>query len=230
VSTIAENVQKIREQISDAAINRGADPGLIRLVAASKTKSASEIQKAIAAGVDAVGENRQQEMSGKLLQGAYEGAPLHFIGHLQRNKVNKIVGVCQLIESVSSVALLTQIGNRATSMGIVQDILIECNIAGEDSKSGIMAEELPMLFDTASQTPGIMVRGLMAIPPIATEKAGNRPYFARMYELFVDIMSKKYDNVRMDFLSMGMSADFIDAICEGSNMIRLGTAIFGTRD
>jgi pyridoxal phosphate enzyme (YggS family) len=216
--------------MANAAVTGGFDPGSIKLVAASKTKSAAEIQEAIAAGVDAVGENRQQEMSEKLALGAYVGAPLHFIGHLQSNKINKVVGICDLIESVSSASLLTQIGQRALSMGIIQDVLLECNIAGEDSKSGAHPHEIHELLILAAKTDGIMVRGLMAIPPLALKVGENRHYFARMYELYVDIKAKRYDNVGMDILSMGMSADFYEAILEGSNMVRIGTSLFGARN
>ena len=227
--SIADNVKRAREVIAAAAQARGRDPAEIRLVAASKTKTAADIREAITAGVDALGENRQQEMSAKLSEGAYEGAPLHFIGHLQSNKVKQVAGVCDLIESVSSAELLRLIGSRAVALGIMQEILLECNIGGEESKSGADPEELPRLLDIAAETPGILVRGLMAIPPISGGEGESRRYFARMSELFVDISAEKYDNVRMDFLSMGMSANYRDAILEGANMVRLGTAIFGAR-
>ena len=227
--SIADNVKRARDAIAEAALIRGCDPGQIKLVAASKTKSAAEIREAISAGVDAVGENRQQEMSQKLAQGAYEDVPLHFIGRLQRNKVKHVVGACALIESVSSPELLSAIGSRASALGIVQEILLECNIGEEASKSGAAPGELSSLLDIASETSGVMVRGLMAIPPISGDFGSSRVYYARMNELFVDIRAKKYDNVSMDFLSMGMSADFHESIAEGANMVRLGTAIFGVR-
>ena len=126
--------------------------------------------------------------------------------------------------------LLGDISARAQRLGVVQDVLLEVNIAGELSKSGVSPERLPELLDFAAAQEGLRVRGLMAIPPISVIPGANRPYFARMYELFVDIGGKKYDNTSMDFLSMGMSGDFEDAIAEGANMVRVGSAIFGARD
>ena len=153
-----------------------------------------------------------------------------FIGHLQRNKVKYLVGSVDLIESVDSIELLGDIDARAKKLGVVQDVLLEVNIAGELSKSGVEPERLPELLDFAASLEGLRVRGLMSIPPISAAPGANRPYFARMYELFVDIGGKKYDNTAMDFLSMGMSGDFEDAIAEGANMVRVGSAIFGARD
>ena len=171
-----------------------------------------------------------QEMMDKLGQGAYEGAPLHFIGSLQKNKVKFVVGNCDLIHSVNSVSLLEAINKRAMALGIVQDVLLEINIAKEDSKTGFLPELLPEFLETAGNLPGIRIRGLMAIPPIPKKIGENRLYFAQMRELFIDIGTKKYYNVSMDFLSMGMSNDYEDAILEGSNMVRVGTAIFGARN
>ena len=222
---IEENVRKVQENIRAAAKGRE-----VILVAATKMNDADTIRRAIAAGIDASGENRVQEMMDKLGQGAYEGAPLHFIGSLQKNKVKFVVGNCDLIHSVNSVSLLEAINKRAMALGIVQDVLLEINIAKEDSKTGFLPELLPEFLETAGNLPGIRIRGLMAIPPIPKKIGENRLYFAQMRELFIDIGTKKYDNVSMDFLSMGMSADYEDAILEGSNMVRVGTAIFGARN
>ena len=222
---IEENVRKVQENIRAAAKGRE-----VILVAATKMNDADTIRRAIAAGIDASGENRVQEMMDKLGQGAYEGAPLHFIGSLQKNKVKFVVGNCDLIHSVNSVSLLEAINKRAMALGIVQDVLLEINIAKEDSKTGFLPELLPEFLETAGNLPGIRIRGLMAIPPIPKKIGENRLYFAQMRELFIDIGTKKYDNVSMDFLSMGMSGDFEDAIREGSNMVRVGTAIFGARN
>ena len=229
MSTIADNVKRIRENIADAAIASGRSPNDVSLVAASKTKSAEAVRQAISAGVDAVGENRVQELVAKHSQDAYIGAPLHFIGTLQSNKVNKIVGVCDLIESLSSASLLTQIGKRAESLGIVQDVLIEVNVGREPQKAGIMPEELDELMELASNTNGIKVLGLMAIPPFCSDKKKLCYYFDIMFQLFVDISAKKYDNVSVQFLSMGMSDSYTEAIKAGSNMVRIGTALFGER-
>ena len=222
---IEENVRKVQENIRAAAKGRE-----VILVAATKMNDADTIRRAIAAGIDASGENRVQEMMDKLGQGAYEGAPLHFIGSLQKNKVKFVVGNCDLIHSVNSVSLLEAINKRAMALGIVQDVLLEINIAKEDSKTGFLPELLPEFLETAGNLPGIRIRGLMAIPPIPKKIGENRLYFAQMRELFIDIGTKKYDNVSMDFLSMGMSNDYEDAILEGSNMVRVGTAIFGARN
>lgn len=222
---IEENVALVKQRIRAAAGDRP-----VSLVAATKMNDANAIQRAIAAGIEASGENRVQEMMDKLSQDAYRGAPLHFIGSLQKNKVKFVVGNCDLIHSVNSISLLEAINKRAAALGIVQDVLLEVNIAREESKTGFLPELLPQLLETAGTLGSIRVRGLMAIPPIPKKIGENRLYFAQMRELFIDIGTKKYDNVFMDFLSMGMSNDFEDAILEGSNMVRVGTAIFGARD
>lgn len=221
---IEENVRAVKARIEKAAGGRE-----VLLVAATKMNDAAAIGRAIRAGVDACGENRVQEMTEKLKQNAYAGAPLHFIGSLQKNKVKFVVGNCALIHSVNSSELLTLIAKRAGLLEIVQDVLLEINIAEEPSKTGFLPRELPQLLETAEKLSSIHVRGLMAIPPKAEKIGENRGYFAQMRELFIDIGEKKYDNVTMDFLSMGMSDDFEDAILEGSNMVRVGTAIFGAR-
>ncbi len=199
------------------------------LVAATKMNDAAAVQEAIAAGVDACGENRVQELLEKDAQNAYAGAPKHFIGHLQRNKVSKVVGRVALIQSVDSPELLELINRAAEKQGIVQDILIEVGIAHEVQKSGVAPEELSALLDCAARYASLRVRGLMCIPPLLAPGENNRRYFAQMYQLFVDISNKKCHNISMDFLSMGMTDDYPDAIAEGANMIRVGTGIFGAR-
>ena len=223
--SIAENIGEIRRRIAEVRPEGG-----VTLVAATKMNDASRVREAIAAGVDACGENKVQEFLEKDALGAYEGAPRHFIGHLQRNKVSKIVGRVDLIQSVDSSELLRLIEKRAAALGTVQDILIEISIAGEEQKSGIAPELLPALLEEVSLCPHIRVRGLMCVPPVQEISSENRPYFARMYKLFIDNSDKKYDNVSMDFLSMGMTDDYLDAIAEGANMVRIGSAIFGARN
>ena len=223
--SIAENVAAIRARIDAAAQGRR-----VLLVAASKMNDAAAVREAIAAGVDACGENRVQELLEKNAQGAYAGAPLHFIGHLQKNKVKYLVGTADLIESVDSVELLRMIDARARKLGVTQDVLLEVNIGGEAAKSGFEPLALPEALEISGEFSSLKVRGLMAIPPVAEASGASRPYFARMRELFIDIGAKKYDNVSMDFLSMGMSGDFEDAIREGANMVRVGSAIFGPRN
>ena len=227
--SIGENVARIRAQIAEAALAAGRDPAEITLVAASKMNDAARVREAIAAGVDACGENRVQEMLEKQAQGAYEGAPLHFIGHLQKNKVKQVVGLAELIHGADSRELLETISRVAESRGLVQDVLLEVNIGGELSKSGFAPEELPAALAHAAALPALRVRGLMAIPPICAAPEENRPFFLRMQKLFIDNGGKKYDNVSMDFLSMGMSGDYTEAIACGANLIRVGSGIFGPR-
>ena len=226
MGTIAENIQTIRSSI--AAALSGEDRTVL-LVAATKMNSADRIREAIAAGVDACGENKVQEFLEKDALGAYDGCPKHFIGHLQRNKVNKLVGRVDLIQSVDSDELLSLIERRAAALGIRQDILIELSVAGEAQKSGIPPAALDAMLAAAARCPHISVRGLMCVPPIVPDGGTNRPYFALMRQLFVDNSGKKYDNVSMDFLSMGMTDDYTDAVAEGANMVRIGSAIFGRR-
>jgi len=228
-SSIADNIKQVRGLIAEAAARSGRAPGDITLVAASKTKPADDVREAIAAGVDAVGENRVQEMTEKNAEGAYYGAPLHFIGHLQSNKITKVVGVCDMIESVGSAPLVEQIGKRAVSLGIVQNILIEVNIGKEPQKSGVLPEQTEEILELVARTAGVKALGLMSVPPVDAQNDELLNYFDAMYKLFVDMRGKKYDNVSVRFLSMGMSDSFTEAIRSGSNMVRIGSAIFGKR-
>ena len=228
--SIAENIARIRAEMKAAAIAAGRDPKEILLCAATKMNDADAVRQAIAAGVDLCGENRVQELTQKLSEHAYDGAPVHFIGHLQTNKVKQVVGVVDLIQSVDSLRLLEAIQKEAARQKIRQDILLEVNIGQEESKSGFRADEIPPLVEQFSQFPNICLRGLMAIPPISKNSGDNRKFFQKMCALAVDITTKNVDNVRVDILSMGMSDDFADAIACGSTMIRVGTAIFGQRN
>lgn len=228
--SIAENIARIREEMKVAAIAAGRKPEEILLCAATKMNDADAVRQAIAAGVDVCGENRVQELTQKLSEHAYDGAPVHFIGHLQTNKVKQVVGKVDLIQSVDSLRLLEAIQKEAARQGIRQDILLEVNIGQEESKSGFSAEEIPSLVEQFSNFSNIRLRGLMAIPPISQNSGDNRKFFQKMCTLAVDITTKKVDNVCVDILSMGMSDDFVDAIACGSTMIRVGTAIFGQRN
>lgn len=228
--SIAENVREVKSRIAAAAIACGRKPEDILLCAATKMNDASRVREAVAAGIDICGENRVQEMTEKNALGAYEGCPLHFIGHLQKNKVKQVVGVASLIHSVDSLELIELINRRAESLGTVQDILLEVNIGAEDAKSGLAPSELDGVLSKMGSFGSVRVRGLMAIPPICQIPEDNRPYFLKMKQLFIDIGAKKYDNSTMDFLSMGMSADYEVAISEGANIVRVGTGIFGARD
>lgn len=228
--SIAENVAKVKANIAAAAREAGRDPGEITLVAATKVQTAETVREAIAAGVAICGENRVQEMAEKLSRYAYDGARLHFIGHLQTNKVRQVVGRVDMIESVGSEHLLEAIEAQAAKLELVQDILLEVNIGGEASKSGISPEELSALAAQAVGSPHVRLRGLMAIPPVAAGPDGNRPFFAKMRQLYVDIRSQMDDNkTSFDCLSMGMSGDFEDAVREGATLVRVGTALFGPR-
>lgn len=229
MNEIAENVSRIREEMARAEAQAGRPAGEVRLLAATKMNDAQRVRAAIAAGVDACGENRVQELQEKYPQGAYAGAPLHFIGHLQKNKAKFLVGVVDLIESVDSEALLSVLDRLAGQKGIRQDILIEVNIGGETAKSGIVPEQADEMSAKMADFPNLQLRGFMTIPPISVENGGNLRYFAKMYQLYVDIKAKKYDNTNIDCLSMGMSDDFADAIKEGATLIRVGTRIFGSR-
>ena len=229
MSNIGDNVKAVLERIDSAAVKAGRDPAEIALVAATKMNDAERVQEAIKAGITICGENRVQEMEEKLAQNAYQGSELHFIGHLQKNKVRFVTGSCKLIQSVDSVQLMEMISNRAVGMGIVQDILIEINIGGEEAKSGITVCSADELIAQAAGFPGINVRGIMCIPPVSENISETCNYFRQMFNLFVDIKGKKYDNVSMSILSMGMSSDYAEAIAQGANMVRVGSAIFGMR-
>ena len=226
--SIQENIARIRREIDAAARETGRTGADITLVGASKMNDAAACQEAIAAGIDVLGENRVQEMTAKLAQHAYDGAPLHFIGHLQRNKVKQVVGKAALIQSVGSEELLQEIDRQAEKLGIVQDILLEVNIGGEEAKSGFAPEALAAAA-LAKTLPHVRVRGLMTIPPADASREENMVYFQKVHALYVDINTKMYDN-EWEYISMGMSGDFADAIRCGSNMVRMGTAIFGARN
>ena len=228
MTDIAENIRAIRERMAQAARQAGRNPEDILLIGASKMNDAAACRAAIAAGIDALGENRVQEMTAKLAENAYDGAPLHFIGHLQRNKVRQVVGRVSLIQSAGSLALLEEIQRQAERLDIVQDVLLEVNVGGEESKSGFAPEALCPAAEAARTFSHLRVRGLMTIPPAAQEKHGNFPYFKKVARMYVDINRNLYDN-SFKYLSMGMSDDFEDAIAAGATMIRVGSAIFGHR-
>ena len=228
--SIAENVAAIRARIDAAAYACGRDPREIQLCAATKMNDADAVRQAIAAGVDLCGENRVQELTAKLQENAYEGAPIHFIGHLQTNKVKQVVGKVDVIQSVDSLRLLKAINAEAAKQGIIQNILLEVNVGAEESKSGFAPDEVLPLLEQISEFPHLFVRGLMTIPPISQNSGDNRKFFQKMLQLSVDITAKKYDNVLVNCISMGMSDDFEDAVACGSTMVRVGTAIFGKRN
>ncbi len=228
--SIAENVAYIRSQLAQAALEAGRSPHEIQLCAATKMNDADAVRQAIAASVDCCGENRVQELTAKMAQGAYAGAPVHFIGHLQTNKVRQVVGKVALIQSVDSTRLLEAIQKEAARQGTVQDILLEINIGSEASKTGFSLDAVWQILPKLPEFANVRMRGLMCIPPICQDSAESLKFFQKISQLAVDITAKKYDNVSVDVLSMGMSGDFRQAIACGSTMIRIGTAIFGARD
>ena len=226
--SIAENIARVREEMAAAAREAGRAPDEITLVGASKMNDAAACREAIAAGIDALGENRVQEMTQKLSENAYDGAPLHFIGHLQRNKVKQVVGHVSLIQSVGSLELLDEIEKVAANRGLVQDILLEVNVGGEEAKSGFAPADTEAAAEAALSRSHVRVLGLMTIPPADADRDTNMRYFQEVRALYVDIDRKLFHN-ELKYLSMGMSGDFADAIRCGANMVRVGTAIFGAR-
>lgn len=228
--SITENVAAVRRQLEQAAIAAGRDPKSVLLCAATKMNDADAVREAIRAGVDCCGENRVQELTQKLAQDAYAGAPVHFIGHLQTNKVKQVVGKVDLIQSVDSERLLRAIDQEAKKQGIIQNVLLEVNIGQEEAKSGFSAEEILPIMGNIGSFSNICMKGLMAIPPISQNSGDNLKFFQKMFQLYVDIRKEINDNVAVDCLSMGMSGDYPDAIACGSTMVRVGTAIFGARD
>ena len=230
LTMMAENVARIRENMAAAAREAGRDPADILLCAACKTRTVEEVIASAVLPIDLFGENHVQELVEKTDANAYCGKPGHFIGHLQTNKIKKVLGRASLIQSVDSEHLLAAIEKEAAKAGIVQDVLLEVNIGGEESKSGVSPEQLWPLLDAAAAEEHIRVKGLMAIPPVNDDDAQNRRYLAQVYKLFVQAGERGYQNVKMETLSMGMSGDFENAIREGATLVRIGTAIYGERD
>lgn len=226
-----ERIQQVRRRIEVAALRAGRDPASITLCAASKSQTDASIRAAVVAGVSVFGENRVQELTAHLEANAYAGArEVHFIGHLQTNKVNKVVGRVALIHSVDSVRLLQAIEAQAAKLALIQDILIEVNISGEQTKGGVAVRDLHQFVALAANCPHVRLRGLMALPPAPSVSGGNMQYFVKLRQLYVDIQEKMNDNkTDINCLSMGMSRDFEDAVACGSTLLRIGTALFGSR-
>lgn len=227
---VCDNLKRIEERLSEACLKAGRKRQEVTLMAVTKTVSPERINAALAAGITYIGENRVQEFLAKKDNLHLEGVQKHLIGHLQTNKVRRIIGEVDMIQSVDSVHLAEAISKAAqnTEKGTM-DVLVEVNIGGEESKSGISPEGLDELLSEIAGFPGIRVRGLMAIPPILTEETKKREIFSQMRKLFIDIRGKFVDNVSMDILSMGMSSDYVEAVLEGSTMVRIGSSLFGER-
>ncbi|MBQ8830633.1 MAG: YggS family pyridoxal phosphate-dependent enzyme [Oscillospiraceae bacterium] len=229
IPILKNNIEAICEKIENAAIASGRKRDDIILCAASKTRTVEEISESAKLGIDMFGENHAQELEVNFDAGAYLGKPASFIGHLQTNKVKKVVSRAELIQSVDSIKLADAIDSAAEKHGIIQDILLEVNIGGEFSKSGVFPEELCTLLEHASQKDHLRICGLMTIPPICPEDEA-RGYFAKMRELFEKAQAHNGGNIDLKILSMGMSADYCAAILEGSTMVRIGSAIYGPRN
>ena len=226
---IADRVREVEARIQRACEQAGRRRDEVTLIAVSKTVEAARVNAALQAGVRFLGENRVQELLQKKPQLNLNGAQMHLIGHLQTNKVKQIVGQVSLIQSVDSVHLAQAIDRVSAERGLVTDVLLEVNIGGEESKSGVSPDRVGELAAAVADLSHVQIRGLMCVPPPSETSAEKRAYFSEMYKLFLDIKSKKLDNVDMSILSMGMSSDFEEAILEGSTMVRVGTAIFGRR-
>ena len=223
-------VEEIRARMAAAAREAGRSPDEVQLCAACKTRTAQTVAASAALPIDVFGENHVQELCANYDAGAYCGKPSHFIGHLQTNKIKKVLGRASLIQSVDSEHLLAAIEKEAAKAGLVQDVLLEVNIGGEESKTGVLPQQLWPLLDAAAAQQHTRVCGLMAIPPVNSDDAQNRRYLAEVYQLFVRAGERGYANVKMQTLSMGMSGDFENAIREGATLVRIGTAIYGERD
>ena len=223
---IKNNLEIINEKIKKAALKVERNPEEIKLVAVTKTATIEQIEEAIKAGVKIIGENKVQEAKEKY-QIITADIEWHLVGHLQTNKVRYAVEIFDCIHSVDSIKLAEEIDKRSLQFGKTTNVLVEVNVSGEETKYGIKPEEVVLFLKNISEFTGIRVRGLMTIAPIAEDKEEVRPYFRRLRELSKEIKSKNIKNVKMDYLSMGMSEDFEIAIEEGANMVRIGRGIFG---
>ncbi len=230
IKTFDENYKRILEQISASAEKSGRRCEDIKLLAATKTVPAEIINHAIDSGISCVGENRVQEFMDKYESLNRENTDFHFIGRLQTNKVKYIIGKISTVESLDSIKLAKEISRISERENVVTEVLVEVNIGSEENKGGIIPEKLFDFIDEARLFPSIHVNGLMAIPPVSEDSGKLSAYFNRMKQYYIDIEAKKLDNVNMNVLSMGMSDDFQIAIEHGSNMIRLGSALFGRRN
>lgn len=225
--SIAENLVSIEEKIAAAALKSGRKREDILMLAVTKTIDIPRIKEVMEQGYVQLGENKVQEIMAKY--DALPDAQWHLIGHLQTNKVKYIADKVKMIHSVDSVKLGEEISKRCAKCDRVMDILVEVNIAGEEAKHGVPPEQAEALAAELAKLPNICVKGLMTVAPYDPEPENNRVYFKHMYKLFVDIKSKKYDNIDMKYLSMGMTNDYETAIEEGANIVRIGTGIFGAR-
>lgn len=226
---IEYNLKTIREEIARAAALSGRSEQDIDFMAVTKTVDEMFINHAIACGITLIGENKVQEMLRKKPNLHLQGVRKNLIGHLQSNKAGQIVGEVDMIESVDSLKIGREIGKQSVKKGIVTDVLIEVNIGREESKTGFLPEAVEESIAELSEVAGLRICGLMTIPPICEKNTELCKFFTNIYNMYVDIGSKKLDNVSMNILSMGMSGDYAEAIRSGSNHIRVGSKIFGPR-
>lgn len=224
------NYNLINERIAEAAQKVGKKREDITLLAATKTVSPEIINHAISLGLDHIGENKVQELTSKYNDYNLTNCSLQFIGHLQTNKVKQIVDKVDLIQSVDSVKLAKEIAKQSLKIHKTTDILVEVNIGKEENKSGVYPENLEELLCQLAEIEGVSIKGLMTIPPICENEQKILKYFNNMHDIFIDILQKKLDNISMTILSMGMSADYYEAILQGANMVRVGSALFGARN
>lgn len=226
METIKNNLEVINEKIKKAALKANRNPEEIKLVAVTKTATIEQIKEAINAGVKIIGENKVQEAKEKY-QILTADTEWHLVGHLQTNKVKYAIEIFDCIQTVDSIKLAKEIDKRSLQFGKITNVLVEVNVSGEESKYGIKPEEVEPFLKEISEFSRIRVRGLMTIAPIEEDKEKVRPYFRKLRELSKEIKSKNIKNVKMDYLSMGMTDDFEVAIEEGANMVRIGRGIFG---
>ncbi len=226
---IEENLKIINDEIAESAIKSGRNPQDVKLMAVTKTVDSKFINYAIKQGVSLIGENKVQELLLKEPELYLDECRAHLIGHLQSNKVKKIVGHVDTIQSVDSVSIAKEIGKRSAEANVITKILLEVNVGNEDSKFGFSSDELFEKACEISEIDGISIDGLMCVAPILEKDDEIRAVFSNMHRMFIDIRDKKRDNINMNILSMGMSGDYKQAILEGANLVRVGSAIFGTR-
>ncbi len=230
LNDIEYNYKLINERIAEAALKAGKSREDITFLAATKTVEPEAINYAISLGLDHIGENKVQELLSKYDKYNLSDCSLQFIGHLQTNKVRQIVDKVDLIQSVDSLKLANEIAKQSLKLNKTTDILVEVNIGREENKSGVYPENLEELLCQIAEIKGISVKGLMTIPPICDNSHKILKYFNNMHNIFIDISQKKLDNISMTILSMGMSADYYEAILEGANMVRIGSLLFGARN
>lgn len=228
IKSTVDNYRRIKADVEETAVKAGRDPEDVRLMCVTKTVEAEYINPVLDSGANLIGENRVQEFMGKKDELHLDKVEKHLIGHLQTNKVKYIAGEVDMIESVDSVKLAKEISKESAKKAVTTDILVEVNVGKEESKSGIYIETLEELLCEIAELPNIKIKGLMTIPPICDDTQ-VRKYFEEMHKSFIDIRDKKLNNIDMKILSMGMSGDYKAAILEGSNIVRVGSAIFGAR-